>query len=424
MAVDVLVVGSGGREHALAWKLKQSPRLGKLYIAPGNGGTRLVGENVPIGVMEFEKLAQFAAENKIGLTVVGPDDAFVGGIVDVFQARGLRVWGPTKAAAQIEGSKAFSKQLMRDSSIPTADFAVFTNHDEAVRYVRDHGVPIVVKASGLALGKGVAICRTFEEAEVALKEIMLDRVFKDSGTQVVIEKYLEGQEVSIHAISDGKTYKMFPASQDHKTIGEGDTGKNTGGMGTIAPVPWLHESTLQDIEQRIVEPTLEALRNRGASFSGVLFPGLKMAPEGPMVLEYNARFGDPECQVYMRLLKTDILDILEACVDGNLSNQSIEWSSGFAANVVLASGGYPDVYKKGFPITGIDEAEKIPDVVVFHSGTTFDDALKTSGGRVLGVSAVGVSLKEALDRAYEAADKIQFEGKYYRRDIGAKALSL
>src|SRR3989338_1697364 len=383
MAVDVLVVGSGGREHALAWKLARSSDLGKLYIAPGNGGTRLVGENVPIGVMECEKLAQFAGEKKISLTVVGPDDAFVGGIVDVFQARGLRIWGPTRAAAQIEGSKAFSKQLMRESSIPTADFAVFTNHDEAVRYVREHGVPIVVKASGLALGKGVAICRTFEEAEVALKEIMLDRVFKDSGTQVVIEKYLEGQEVSIHALSDGKTYKMFPASQDHKTIGEGDTGKNTGGMGTIAPVPWLHENMLQDIEQRIVQPTLEALRNRGATFSGVLFPGLKMAPEGPMLLEYNARFGDPECQVYMRLLKTYILDILEACVDGNLSNQPIEWASGFAVNIVIASGGYPDEYKKGLPITGIEEAEKIPGVVVFHAGTRqANEQLVTDGGRV------------------------------------------
>ncbi|OGG77786.1 phosphoribosylamine--glycine ligase [Candidatus Kaiserbacteria bacterium RIFCSPLOWO2_01_FULL_54_24] len=425
MAVDVLVVGSGGREHALAWKLAQSPRLGKLYIAPGNGGTRLVGENVPIGVMEFEKLAQFAVEKNISLTVVGPDDAFVGGVVDVFQARGLRIWGPTRAAAQIEGSKAFSKQLMRESSIPTADFAVFTNHDEAVRYVREHGVPIVVKASGLALGKGVAICRTFEEAEVALKEIMLDRVFKDSGTQVVIEKYLEGQEVSIHALSDGKTYKMFPASQDHKTIGEGDTGKNTGGMGTIAPVPWLHENMLQDIEQRIVQPTLEALRNRGATFSGVLFPGLKMAPEGPMVLEYNARFGDPECQVYMRLLKTDILDVLEACVDGRLSDQPIEWNSGFAVNIVIASGGYPDAYKKGSPIAGIKEAEKIADVVVFHAGTMIENvsqSLVTAGGRVLGVSAVGATLKEALDRAYEAIEKIHFEGMYFRHDIGAKAL--
>ena len=427
MAVDVLLVGSGGREHALAWKLKQSPRIGKLYIAPGNGGTRLVGANVQIGVMEFEKLAQFAMEEKIGLTVVGPDSAFVEGIVDVFQARGLRIWGPTKAAARIEGSKAFSKQLMRDAGIPTADFAVFINHDEALHYVRDHGVPIVVKASGLALGKGVVICRTFLEAEVALKEIMLDRVFKDSGTQVVIEQYLEGEEVSIHAISDGKTYKMFPASQDHKTIGEGDSGKNTGGMGTIAPVPWVADDILKDIETRVVQPTLSALQKRGASFTGILYPGLKMAPAGPMVLEYNARFGDPECQVYMRLLKTDILDIFSACVEGNLASQTIEWSPGFAVNIVIASGGYPDAYKKGLPITGIEEAEKVPTVVIFHAGTKCDEAtphrILTAGGRVLGISAVGATLKEALDRAYLAADKIQFEGKYLRRDIGARALA-
>ncbi len=235
--IDVLLIGGGGREHALTWKLCQSTRLGKLYIAPGNGGTRMVGENVPIGVMEFEKLAQFAEEKKIGLTVCSMDDPLVGGVVDFFQQRGLRIWGPTKAAAQIEGSKAFAKQLMRDAGIPTADFAVFTNHDEALRYVREKGVPIVIKASGLALGKGVAICQTLNEAEIALKEIMLDRVFKDSGTEVVIEEYLDGQEISIHALSDGKTHKLFPVSQDHKTIGEGDTGKNTGGIETIAPVP-------------------------------------------------------------------------------------------------------------------------------------------------------------------------------------------
>jgi len=422
MAVDVLLIGSGGREHALAWKLKQSSRLGKLYIAPGNGGTRNVGENVPVGVMEFEKLAVFAEEKKIGLTICSVDDPLAGGIVDLFKSRGLRIWGPSKAAAQIESSKAFSKQLMREAGIPTADFAVFTNHDEALRYVREHGVPIVIKASGLALGKGVAVCRTLAEAEVALKEIMLDRVFKDSGTEVVVEQYLEGPEVSIHALSDGKTYKMFPVSQDHKTIGEGDTGKNTGGMGTIVPVPWVLQAAIEDIEHRIVRPTLEALNKRGAPYTGILYPGLKMPGEGPKVLEYNARFGDPECQVYMRLLKTDILDLFEACVDQSLDTQNLEWNSGFAVNIVVASGGYPDEYKKGFPITGIEEAEKLPDIVVFHAGTTFDGTLKTSGGRVLGVSAVGSTLQEALDRAYEAVGKIHFEGMYFRRDIGAKAL--
>ena len=423
MAVDVLLIGSGGREHALAWKLKQSPRLGKLYTAPGNGGTRLVGENVPIGVMEFEKLALFAEEKKIGLTICSVDDPLAGGVVDLFKSRGLRIWGPTKAAAQIESSKAFSKQLMREAGIPTADFAVFTNHDEALRYVHDHGAPIVIKASGLALGKGVAVCHTLTEAELALKEIMLDRVFKDSGTKVVIEQYLEGEEVSIHALSDGNTYKMFPVSQDHKTKGEGDTGKNTGGMGTIAPVPWVSQEMMADIEQRIVQPTLEALNKRGSPYTGILYPGLKMLGDGPKVLEYNARFGDPECQVYMRLLKSDILDLFEACVDQSLDRQNIEWNSGFAVNVVVASGGYPDEYKKEFPITGIEEAEKLSGVVVFHAGTTFGGTLKTSGGRVLGVSAVGVTLKEALDRAYEAVERIHFEGMYFRRDIGAKALS-
>src|SRR3989344_4276572 len=421
--MDVLLIGGGGREHALAWKLKQSSRLGKLYIAPGNGGTRSLGENVAIEAMEFDQLADFATEKKVGLTVVGPDNPLVGGIVDVFQNRGLREWGPSKAAAEIEGSKAFAKQLMRDAGIPTADFAVFTNHDEALHYVHDKGVPIVVKASGLALGKGVAVCRTEAEAERALKEIMLDRVFKDSGTKVVIEEYLEGQEISVHALTDGKTHVMFPVAQDHKTIGEGDTGKNTGGMGVIAPVPWTAADNVRDIESRIVEPTLATLRKRGAAFSGVLFPGLMMTSEGPRVLEYNARFGDPECQVYMRLLRSDILDIFEACVDGTLASHTLEWNEGFAVNIVLASSGYPDEYKKGLPITGIEEAEKVPGVVVFQAGTIFDGSLKTSGGRVLGVSAVGATLREALDRAYEATEKIQFEGKYYRRDIGAKALS-
>ena len=424
--MDVLLVGGGGREHALAWKLAQSPRIGTLYIAAGNGGTRLVGENVPIGVMQFDELADFAKERKISLTICSMDDPLVGGIVDFFQSQGLRIWGPTKAAAQIEGSKAFSKQLMREAGIPTADFKVCIDYEEARTYVLEKGVPIVIKASGLALGKGVYVCHTLEEAEKALKEVMVDRILNEAGKQVVIEQYLEGQEVSIHAISDGKTHKMFPTSQDHKTIGEGDTGKNTGGVGTIAPVPWVSRETLLDIELRVVEPTLAALKKRGATFRGILYPGLKMSPGEPKVLEFNARFGDPEAQVYMRLTKTDILDLFEACVDGNLAKMEIEWNSGFAANIVMCSGGYPDEYKKGLPITGIEEAEKVSGVVVFHGGTMFDfvsRTLVTSGGRVLGVSAVGATLKEALDKAYEAADKIQFEGKYYRRDIGAKALA-
>ena len=423
MATDVLIVGGGGREHALAWKLKQSPRIGKLYIAPGNGGTLSLGENVPIEAMNFDGLAKFAKEKNIGLTVVGPDDPLVGGIVDVFKSHNLRVWGPTKAAAQIEGSKAFSKQLMRDGGIPTADFKVCTEYDEALRYAHECGAPVVIKASGLALGKGVYVCETFEEIDRALKEIMVDRIFQDSGSKVVIEEFLDGPEISVHAVSDGNTYKMFPLTQDHKRALDNDQGKITGGMGAIGPLPFVNDAQAADIEARIVKPTFDALKGEGISFSGLLYPGLKMSSQGIKVLEYNARFGDPECQVYMRLLKTDILDIFDACVDGKLEQQPIEWNSGFAVNIVIASGGYPDAYKKGLPITGIEDAEKLPGVIVFHAGSTFDGKLKTSGGRVLGVSAVGDTLQDALDRAYEAVGKIHFEGMHFRRDIGAKALS-
>ncbi len=425
MATDVLLIGGGGREHALAWKLKQSPRVGKLYIAPGNGGTYLLGENVPIGVMEFGKLADFAEEKKIHITVVGPDDPLVGGIVDVFQLRGLRIWGPSKAAAEIEGSKAFSKRLMAEAGIPTAEFKVCSDYNDALAYVTEKGAPIVVKASGLALGKGVYVCQTIEEAEAALKEIMVDRIHKDAGNEVVIEEFLDGPEVSIHAISDGKTHSVFPPTQDHKRARDGDEGKNTGGMGVIGPLPFVSAAQMTDIENTIVRQTLEALKAKGVDFSGMLYPGLKMTSKGPKVLEYNARFGDPECQVYMRLLKTDILDIFESCVDGTLAAQPIEWNPGFAVNIVLASGGYPDAYKKGMPITGIEEAEKLEGVVVFHAGTMIDlrnQSLVTSGGRVLGVSAIGETLKQALDRAYQAVGKIHFENMHFRRDIGVGVL--
>ncbi|KKW08668.1 MAG: Phosphoribosylamine-glycine ligase [Candidatus Kaiserbacteria bacterium GW2011_GWA2_49_19] len=424
MATDVLIVGGGGREHALAWKLKQSPSIGKLYIAPGNGGTRLVGENVPIEAIDFENLANFAEEKKISLTVIGPDNPLAEGIVDLFRLRGLRVWGPTKAAAHIEGSKAFAKNLMREAGVPTAEFEIFSNHDDALAYVRELGAPIVIKASGLSLGKGVYVCMTLAEAESALEEIMVQHVFKKSGDEVVIEEYLDGQEISIHALADGKDFVLFPPSQDHKQVGENDTGKNTGGMGAIAPVPWVGAEALKDIETRVVRPTLGALAEHGAPFSGILYPGLKMSSQGPKVLEFNARFGDPECQVYMRLLKTDLLDILEASADGKLAGTKIEWNTGFAVNIVLASGGYPDAYKKGFPVTGIEGADKVPGVVIFHAGIAIQGGnLVTSGGRVLGVSAVGDTLKIALDRAYEAVELINFEGKYFRRDIGAKALA-
>lgn len=423
MVIDVLLVGSGGREHALAWKLKQSSKLGKLYIAPGNSGTRMLGENVPISAAEFEKLADFAEEKNIGLTIIGPDDPLAGGIVDVFKTRGLRIWGPIQAAAQIESSKAFSKELMREAGIPTAEFQIFTEYVAARAYVREKGAPIVVKASGLALGKGVYVCQTIEEGEQALKEIMMDRILKDAGNQVVIEEYLDGQEISIHALSDGKTSVLFPTAQDHKTIHENDVGKMTGGMGVIAPLSWISADALADIDTNIIRPTLDALAKRGTPFTGLLYPGLKMTSKGPKVLEFNSRFGDPEAEVYMRLLNSDLLNVLDACVDGNLASQKLEWNAGFAVCVMIASRGYPDSPEKGIPITGIEEAEKIAGVVVFHAGTKIDnEQLVTNGGRVLGVSAVGDTLKEALDRAYQACEQIHFEGMQYRRDIGAKAL--
>ena len=423
MGTNVLIIGSGGREHALAWKLKQSPRIGKLYVAPGNGGTRQVAENIPIEATDIDELVQFDGKNNVGLTVVGPDGPLALGVVDAFQARGLRIFGPTRAAAEIESSKAFAKTLMNEAGIPTAIFKIFSEYDKALAYVRERGTPIVVKASGLARGKGAYVCKTLAQAEDALAEIMLQRVHKDAGNAVVIEEFLDGQEISIHAFCDGKTFVLLPPAEDHKPIGEGDEGKNTGGMGTIAPLSWVSAGTMRVVGEQIVRKTLNALAKRGRPFAGLLYPGLKMTASGSKVLEFNARFGDPETQSYMRLLKTDLFGILEACVDGTLAQLTIEWHSGFAACVVLASGGYPDEYRKGVPISGVAEAERVPDVVLFHAGTSFDGELKTSGGRVLGVTAIGGTLRDALLRAYEAVQLIQFGGMQYRRDIGAKALA-
>lgn len=420
---NVLVVGGGSREHALAWKLRQSPQVGKIYIAPGNGGTDAVAESVPIGVLEFNKLAVFAKEKNVGLTVVGPDDPLAMGIVDVFKEKGLRVFGPIQAAARLEASKAFAKELMREANIPTAEFQVFTEHEKALDYVRTKGAPIVIKASGLALGKGVYVCGTLAEAEAALEDVMVKRVFKDAGNEVVVEEFLDGQEVSFHAISDGVIYKMFPTAQDHKQIGEGDTGKNTGGMGVIGPVPWVGADMQADIEQHVIKPTLDTMLARGTPFVGLLYPGLKMSSQGPRVLEFNARFGCPETEVYMRLMKSDIFDLFNACVDGTLASFNVEWNPGYAVTIILASGGYPDSSEKDVPINGIEEAEKIPGVIVFHAGTArAKEKVVTNGGRVLSVSGTGPTLEEALKIAYEGVSKISFANMYYRRDIGAKAL--
>jgi phosphoribosylamine--glycine ligase len=426
--MSVLVVGSGGREHALAWKLGQSPRVDKVYVAPGNGGTYLIAnaENVTINATDTDRLVAFAREKRVGLTVVGPDNALALGIVDAFQACKLRIFGPTQAAAEIESSKVFAKGLMCESGIPTAEFCIFREYSNALAYVRAYGTPIVIKASGLALGKGVYVCETLEQSEEALRKIMIDRVHQEAGDEVIVEKFLDGQEISIHVFCDGKTYAFCPPSQDHKPIGDGDKGKNTGGMGTVAPLSWVSPETMREVETKVVRPTLEALANLGRPFIGLLYPGLKMTRGGLKVLEFNARFGDSETQTYMRLLKTDLLDILEACVDGTLSDITLEWYPGFAVCIVLVSGGYPDEYEKHIPIYGLAEAEKIPGVVVFHAGTVFEalSELRTSGGRVLGVTAIGETLHEALDRAYEAVALIHFDGMQYRRDIGAKAFAI
>jgi len=431
--MDVLVIGGGGREHAIAWKLCQSVRLGRLYVAPGNAGTSTLAENVPIKATDVDSLLAFTLKKGIDLTIVGQDDPLAMGIVDAFQAKGLRIFGPTKAAAQIEASKAFSKSLMRDCGVPTALFDVYKDHAQALEMVRYnffhfHGEPIVVKASGLALGKGSYVCPGLSEAETALYEIMINRLHGSAGDEVVIERFVEGQEVSIHAFCDGNSFKLFPSAQDHKPVFDGDKGPNTGGMGAIAPVPWFDDYDI--VRKQIVGPILKGLRKNGSPFVGLLYPGLKVSKNKALAtttlsaLEFNARPGDPEAQIYMRLLKSDLLEIFEACVDGRLHEINIEWYSGFAACVVMASGGYPSSdYKKGLPIFGIENAETLPGVVVFHAGTkNVDGQLVTSGGRVLGVTGVGATLQEALDRAYRGVKCIHFDGMQYRTDIGAKSL--
>ncbi len=428
MKKRVLLVGSGGREHALAWKLCQSPELGKLYVAPGNAGTNKIASNVPIEAIDIPGLLKFALKEKIDLTVVGPDDPLANGIVDIFQAYGLHIFGPTQAAAQIEASKVFSKRLMRSSGVPTAPFKVIGSSTGALVLARKHfrksDESFVLKADGLALGKGVYICKNLTEARTAIDEIMIRRIHGSAGNRVIAEDFAEGLEVTTHVFCDGKSYKLFPSAQDHKPIFNGDEGPNTGGMGAIAPVPWFTIDHKKFVEQRILDPILHALREIGRPFVGLLYPGLKVPSEGPVVLEFNARFGDPETQVYMPLLKTDLLEIFEACVNGQLHKINVEWNPGFAACIVMASVGYPAPdYKKGMVITGIDRAETLPGVVVFHAGTKYvDGKLVTSGGRVLGVTGIGLTLYEAINRAYNGVECIHFEGMQYRRDIGVKSL--
>lgn len=417
----VLIVGGGSREHALAWKIAQSPRLTKLYVAPGNPGTADFAENVPVS--KVPDILAWLDRNPVDLVVIGPDDYLADGLADEVVKRGMPAFGPTKDAAEIEWSKRYAKELMREAGIPTARYRSFTNFEEARRYIATLEAPIVVKASGLALGKGVVIAESHKKADDALRSMMEEHVFGDAGSEVVIEEFLTGREISVHAFCDGERAVLFPPSQDHKRIGEGDVGPNTGGMGTVTPLPWVTAAHMREIKERIVDPLLQALRKRGRPFRGLLYPGLMMTAEGPKVVEFNARFGQPETESYMRLLDSDLLDILLACAKSSLADVTVEWKKGAACTIIAASAGYPGDSPKGKEITGIDSITD-PDVVVFHVGTRREgEKLLTNGGRVLGVTAVGDDLRGALKKGYAALERISFSGMQYRRDIGAKSLS-
>lgn len=418
--MKILVVGSGGREHALCWKIAQSKKVEKIYCAPGNAGISKVAECVSIGAMEFEKLAAFAKEKEIDLTVIGMDDPLVGGIVDVFEAEGLRIFGPRKNAAILEGSKAFSKDLMKKYEIPTAAYENFDNAEAALEYLETAKMPIVLKADGLALGKGVLICNTLEEAKEGVKSIMLDKQFGNAGNQMVIEEFMTGREVSVLSFVDGKTIKIMTSAQDHKRALDGDQGLNTGGMGTFSPSPFYTKEIDEFCKKYIYQATVNAMRAEGREFKGIIFFGLMLTESGPRVLEYNARFGDPETQVVLPRMKNDIVEVFEACIDGTLDQIELEFEDNAAVCVVLASEGYPVKYEKGLPISGLDAFEDKDRYFVFHAGTKLNDegSVVTNGGRVLGVTATGATLKEARANAYEAVNWVTFDNKYCRSDIG------
>ena len=419
--MKVLIVGSGGREHAIAWKVAQSKKVDKIYCAPGNAGISEVAECVPIGAMEFDKLVAFAKEKEIDLTVTGMDDPLVGGIVDVFEKEGLRVFGPRKNAAILEGSKAFSKDLMKKYHIPTAAYETFTDPEKALEYLETAKMPIVLKADGLALGKGVLICQTLEEAKEGVKTLMMDKKFGSAGDEIVIEEFMTGREVSVLSFVDGNIVKIMSSAQDHKRAKDGDQGLNTGGMGNFSPSPFYTKEVDEFCKKYIYQPTVDAMKAEGRPFKGVIFFGLMLTPEGPKVLEYNARFGDPEAQVVLPRLENDIVDVFEACIAGTLDKVDLKFDNDRATVcVILASDGYPVEYKKGFPIEGLEKFKGKDDYYVFHSGTKFNDKgqIVTNGGRVLGVTATGKDLKEARKKAYEATEWVSFENKYMRHDIG------
>lgn len=417
--MKILVVGGGGREHAIVKKISMSPKVDKLYCAPGNAGISELATCVDISVNEFDRLADFAVQEAIDLTVIGPDDPLVAGIVDVFEARGLRVFGPRKNAAIIEGSKAFSKDLMKKYGIPSAAYETFDCPDKAKEYLKTAGFPIVLKADGLALGKGVLICNSYEEATNGVKQIMEDKQFGSSGDRLVIEEFISGREVSVLAFCDGDTILPMTSAQDHKRAKDGDRGLNTGGMGTFSPSPFYSKEVDEFCKDRIYGPTLRAMKAEGREFVGILFVGLMLTEDGPKVLEYNARFGDPETQVVLPRMKNDIVEVFEACIDHRLDQIKLEFEDNAAVCVILASEGYPEHYDKGFVIKGLEKFRDQKDYYVFHAGTKLTaEGVVTNGGRVLGVTATGKDLKEARSKAYEATEWIQYGNKYMRRDIG------
>ena len=418
--MKVLVIGGGGREHAICWKLSKSPKVDELYCAPGNAGIAEVAKCVDIGVMDFEKMADFAKKEAFDLVVVGPDDPLAGGIVDVLEEKGLRVFGPRKNAAILEGSKAFSKDLMKEYGIPTAAYETFDTPEAALNYLETAPVPIVLKADGLALGKGVLICNTREEAKEGVKTLMLDKQFGHAGDRIVVEQFMTGREVSVLSFVDGKTIKIMTSAQDHKRAKDGDQGLNTGGMGTFSPSPFYTPEVDEFCKKHIYQATVDAMKAEGREFKGIIFFGLMLTADGPKVLEYNARFGDPETQVVLPRMKNDIVDVFEACVDGTLDQIDLQFEDNAAVCVVLASDGYPEHYEKGKKITGLENFKDKDGYYVFHAGSKFDAEgnILTNGGRVLGVTATGKDLKEARANAYKATEWVNFENKYMRHDIG------
>ena len=417
--MKVLIVGSGGREHAIAYSVAKSDKVDKIYCTPGNAGISEYAECAPIGAMEFDKITAFAKEKEVDLVIVGMDDPLVGGLVDCLEAEGIRTFGPTKAAAILEGSKAFSKDLMKKYNIPTAAYENFTDPEKALSYLETAKYPIVLKADGLALGKGVLICNTLEEAKEGVRTIMQDKKFGDAGNEMVIEEFMTGREVSVLSFVDGKTIKTMTSAQDHKRAGDGDTGLNTGGMGTFSPSPFYTKEVDESCQKHISQATVDAMRAEGRPFKGVIFFGLMLTEEGPKVLEYNARFGDPEAQVVLPRMKNDIIEVVEACIDGTLDQVDLQFEDNAAVCVVLASEGYPVSYEKGLPISGLERFKDEEGYYCFHAGTKFDgENIVTNGGRVLGITAKGKDLKEARANAYAATEWVQFDNKYMRHDIG------